>query len=81
VTPVVEERERLAERLRETGLEPHPSRANFLYVELDGADELADGLLRRGLPVRASHGAIRITVRERADDDRLVEAIADLLAR
>ena len=37
VRPLVEERERLAERLRELGLEALPSAANFLYVPLGRA--------------------------------------------
>src|SRR3954462_1652198 len=32
VTPILEERERMRERLRELGFEPLPSEANFLYV-------------------------------------------------
>jgi histidinol-phosphate aminotransferase len=75
VRPVVEERERLAEELRRIGLEPWPSHANFLYVPFDGAEEVGERLLRQGLPVRRLPGAIRITVRNQADDDRLVEAI------
>jgi histidinol-phosphate aminotransferase len=76
VRPVVEERERLAEQLRRIGLEPWPSHANFLYVPFDEAEEVGERLLRHGLPVRRLPGAIRITVRDRADDDRLVAAIA-----
>jgi histidinol-phosphate aminotransferase len=79
VRPVVEERERLAGRLREIGLDPLPSWANFLYVPVDHADSVADRLLRRGLLVRASPGAIRITVRDAGDDDRLVDALAQLV--
>ena len=75
VRPIVEERERLAEELRRIGLDPWPSHANFLYVPLDRAEEVGERLLRQGLPVRRLPGAIRITVRDRADDDRLVEAL------
>jgi histidinol-phosphate aminotransferase len=73
--PVVEERERLAEELRNIGLDPWPSHANFLYVPFDGAEETGERLLRQGLPVRRLSGAIRITVRDQPDDDRLVEAL------
>jgi histidinol-phosphate aminotransferase len=79
VTPVLEERERLAEALRVMGLEPLPSHANFLFVPLQAAAEIADALLLRGLVVRPFEDAIRITVRERADDDRLVAALAEVV--
>jgi histidinol-phosphate aminotransferase len=75
VRPIVEERERLAGELRSIGLDPWPSYANFLYVPFDGAEDVAERLLRQGLPVRRLPGAIRITVRNKADDDRLVDAL------
>jgi histidinol-phosphate aminotransferase len=76
VRPVVEERERLAGELRRIGLEPWPSHGNFLYVPFEGAEEVGERQLRQGLAVRRLPGAIRITVRDRPDDDRLVAAIA-----
>ena len=76
VSPVVEERARLADRLRTLGLEPLPSHTNFLYVPVVAADQLAARLLERGLAVRPFGDAIRITVRDAEDDDVLVEAIA-----
>jgi histidinol-phosphate aminotransferase len=75
VAPVVAERERLAEELRRIGLEPWPSYGNFLYVPFDGAEEVGERLLMEGLPVRRLPGALRITVRNPSDDDRLVEAL------
>jgi histidinol-phosphate aminotransferase len=61
-------RERLAEGLRRAGAEPYPSHANFLLVDV-GVDDVAltEGLLRRGLLVRAGSefgldGFVRITV-------------------
>jgi histidinol-phosphate aminotransferase len=61
-------RDHLAGALRAAGLDPMPSQANFLLVE-HGADDdaLADGLLRRGVLVRAGSelglpGWARITV-------------------
>lgn len=76
VTPVLDERERMAGRLRELDLEPLPSHANFLYVPLADAGRAHDALLRQGLAVRPSADAIRITVRDRDDDERLLEALA-----
>ncbi len=75
VRPVIEERERFAAELRRMGLEPWPSHANFLYVPFDGAEQTADILLRQGIAVRRVPGALRITIRNRADDDRLLGAL------
>ncbi len=79
VTPVVEERERLASALRAIDLAPLPSHANFLFVPMDDGREIADRLLRQGLVVRAYDDGIRITVRDEADDDVIVESLARLL--
>jgi histidinol-phosphate/aromatic aminotransferase/cobyric acid decarboxylase-like protein/imidazoleglycerol phosphate dehydratase HisB len=81
VRPVVEERERLASSLRAIGLAPLPSSANFLFVPVEDAHELSERLLRQGLVVRAYDDGIRITVRDRADDDVLVETLARLSER
>ena len=80
VRPIVEERELLAADLRTTGLEPLPSAANFLYVAFADAEQTAEKLLRRGLAVRRLPGAVRITVRNRADDTRLVDALREVRA-
>jgi histidinol-phosphate/aromatic aminotransferase/cobyric acid decarboxylase-like protein/imidazoleglycerol phosphate dehydratase HisB len=81
VTPVVEERERLASALKAIGLEPLPSNANFLFVPVEDGHDLSDRLLRQGLVVRAYDDGIRITVRDRADDDVIVETLARLFDR
>ena len=81
VTPVLEERERLASALRAIGLAPLPSQANFLFVPVEDGRALGDALLRQGLVVRAYDEAIRITIRDRDDDDLLVEALARVLDR
>jgi histidinol-phosphate aminotransferase len=80
VTPLLEERERLAAELRAIGLDPLPSAANFLYVPFEGADEAGERLLRRGIAVRPFAGALRITVRTRTDDDRLLGELRAVLA-
>ena len=79
VEPLLDERERLAAALRALGLAPLPSHANFLYVPLDAPDDVAAGLLRQGLAVRPFREAIRITVRDRRDDDVLLDALASAL--
>ena len=79
VSATIAERERLAAGLRSLGLEPLPSWTNFVLVRHERAAELADGLLRRGLPVRPSPGAIRITVHRPDADDRLLAALEELV--
>jgi histidinol-phosphate/aromatic aminotransferase/cobyric acid decarboxylase-like protein/imidazoleglycerol phosphate dehydratase HisB len=75
VAPVVEERERLARLLRSLGLAPLESHANFLFVPVPEPDVLAERLLVRGCVVRVTAGGVRITVRDREDDDLLLAAI------
>lgn len=79
VSPVLEERERLASCLRALGLQPLPSRANFVFSPLERPDEVGDALLRQGIVVRVFPAGIRITVRDQPDDDLLVEALARVL--
>jgi len=79
--PVIEERERLASALRAFGLAPLESHTNFVYVPVDDAPGLYESLLRQGMVVRVSPEAIRVSVRDAADDDLLVEALARLLDR
>jgi histidinol-phosphate/aromatic aminotransferase/cobyric acid decarboxylase-like protein/imidazoleglycerol phosphate dehydratase HisB len=76
VSEVVEERERLAAELRERGFEPTPSRANFVFCPVDDPEEIFEQLLRGGCVVRVTGGGIRITVRDRADDDFLLENLS-----
>jgi len=76
VTPILEERERMAERLRELGVEPLPSSANFLYVPVDDPQGEYDRLVQQGLAVRPVRGGIRITIRTSKDDERLLDALA-----
>ncbi|HVU78184.1 MAG TPA: aminotransferase class I/II-fold pyridoxal phosphate-dependent enzyme [Gaiellaceae bacterium] len=79
--PEIEERERLASALRALGLQPLESHTNFLYVPVEDGLALGDALLRRGLVVRAYPEAIRMSVRDQADDDVLVETLARALDR
>jgi histidinol-phosphate aminotransferase len=74
-TPLLKERERVAERLRELGHEPLPSRANFLYVPVDDPPAEYDRLLQQGFAVRPVKGGIRITIRNFEDDERLLHAL------
>ena len=81
VTPVVEERERLARALRALGLEPLESHANFVFVPLENARALGEGLMRQGLVVRMYDDGIRISVIDREDDDLLLDGLARALDR
>jgi histidinol-phosphate aminotransferase len=75
VTPILEERERMRERLHALGFAPLPSHANFLYVPVDDPQGEYDRLLREGVAVRPVRGGIRITIRTQDDDDRLLRAL------
>jgi histidinol-phosphate aminotransferase len=75
VSPLLEERERVAHRLRALGFEPRPSHANFLYVPVDDPQAWYDRLLAGGLAVRPVRGGIRITIRTNEEDDRLLHAL------
>lgn len=88
VARIAAERERLAAGLRGLGWMVGPSVANFLLVDFGSrgrARAVADGLLRRGLVPRtferdhplADH--LRITVRSRGEDDRLLGAVRALV--
>ena len=81
VAPVLEERERVECALRTLGLEALPSRASFLFVPVDAPDVVAAALLRSGLVVRVFPDGIRFSVRDREDDDLLLEALARALDR
>jgi histidinol-phosphate/aromatic aminotransferase/cobyric acid decarboxylase-like protein len=78
VSATIAERERLADGLRSLGFEPLPSHTNFLLVPYEPARELYEQLLGRGLAVRPSPGAIRVTVHRPEADDRLLDALAAL---
>src|SRR5207247_1199151 len=76
VGPLLEERERLAARLRELGLEPLPSATNFVYVPFERSRELAELLLGAGMIVRDYPDAIRVTVLDPPSNERLIAARA-----
>jgi histidinol-phosphate aminotransferase len=89
VAEVLAERDRLAAGLADAGWTVHPSATNFVLVSFDSpetADEVAEGLLARGLIPRtfpAGHPldhCIRLTVRNREQDDRLIAAARALSA-
>ena len=76
ITPHVVERDRCASVLAELGFEPPASRTNFLFVPVRESEAVGAALLRQGLVVRVFPDGIRFSVRDRADDDRLLDALA-----
>jgi histidinol-phosphate aminotransferase len=89
VRRVSAERDRLTAALTEAGWAVRPSTTNFIIVDfgsIERAAAVADGLLQRGLVPRAfpaTHALadhLRLTVRDEAQDDRLIAAARDLEA-
>jgi L-threonine-O-3-phosphate decarboxylase len=81
---VARERERMRERLAAGGYDPAPSDAPFFLLDVGSrsVDGLVAGLLDRGIAVRdcRSFGLenhVRVAVRRRAENERLLEALAD----
>jgi histidinol-phosphate aminotransferase len=87
VTRTIAERISMDERLRALGLKPAESQANFCWFHLgEERDEEAvvRGLLERGVLVRAGsalgdEGALRVTYGTSAENERFLEALAELL--
>jgi histidinol-phosphate aminotransferase len=87
VARVERERPRLAAALAEVGWDPQPSVTNFLLLDLATAERSEAAsleLMRRGLVPRTfGHGhplahCLRVTVRDPAEDDRLIEAAREI---
>src|SRR4051812_35953481 len=81
------ERIGLEDGLRELGIEPADSQANFVWFDV-GEDreepEIVRGLAERGVLVRAGtalgrEGALRVTVGTQAENERFLEALGALL--
>lgn len=84
-----EEREWLAPRLAWLGWRPTPSVCNFLLIRIgdtEAAEQAADGLLHAGIvprtfgPANPLRGHLRLTVRSRSENEKLLE-VADALKR
>jgi histidinol-phosphate aminotransferase len=87
IEEVTAERARLAAALNEAGWTVHPSATNFVLVSFaspEAADAVAESLLGRGLIPRtfpAGHPldhCLRLTVRDREQDDRLIAAAREI---
>jgi histidinol-phosphate/aromatic aminotransferase/cobyric acid decarboxylase-like protein/imidazoleglycerol phosphate dehydratase HisB len=75
VSQLLEERDRMSAELSGRGLAPLPSRANFLYVPTADADAIFARLLAGGCVARVQPDGIRITIRDREDDDLLLAVL------
>lgn len=79
-----EERAKLEAALKEIGFRVVPSQANFVYVDTARpARALYDALLRKGVIVRpfgALPTSLRITVGTRAENERCIAALREVLA-
>jgi histidinol-phosphate aminotransferase len=76
-------KQRLYRLLEECGFEYVPTQANFILVRNGDRPDLWEGLLRRGVIVRAGEalglpGHVRITIGDDAQNDRLEAALRDL---
>ena len=76
----------LREALEDLGFECVPSWANFILVKVGNAGRLYDALLRQGVivrpvPVYGFPEHVRITVGTRAENERLVRALAHTMAQ
>lgn len=81
------EREWLASGLAAHGWQPAPSETNFLLVSIgdhDAAERATDGLLRAGIvprtfgPANPLRGHLRLTVRSRPQNERLLQVVERL---
>ena len=79
---IIEDRTILCEKLAKMGFETLPSSANFIFTTHPGypAKELYEGLRRQGVIVRYFNKPriseyLRITIGDRAQNDRIVEAL------
>jgi histidinol-phosphate/aromatic aminotransferase/cobyric acid decarboxylase-like protein/imidazoleglycerol phosphate dehydratase HisB len=75
VSTQIEERERLARELDTLGLTPRPSATNFLFIDMDDPHTMVDRLLPYGVVTRSYPGGLRISVRDRLDNDVLLSAL------
>jgi histidinol-phosphate aminotransferase len=86
VADTVAERERLLPRLRELGLTPSDSQANFHLFEVADASAMAEAMLAEGVivrPVPAGGGRsfLRVSIGTPADNDLMLDVLGKLLRK
>jgi histidinol-phosphate aminotransferase len=69
------ERERVRGALLAAGFDSPPSAGNFLFLDVPNADELFERLANEGLIVRRYPSGLRFTIRQPAENDRLLRAL------
>jgi histidinol-phosphate/aromatic aminotransferase/cobyric acid decarboxylase-like protein/imidazoleglycerol phosphate dehydratase HisB len=75
ITSALDERDRLSSELEALGLAPLRSYTNFLFIPMEDPEKLVDQLLNYGAVVRAYPGGLRVSVRDRIDNDFLLDAL------
>jgi imidazoleglycerol-phosphate dehydratase len=75
VEETIAERERVRSAFLAAGFDCPEGHGNFVYLRLDGAHGVADELEAAGLVVRRYPGAIRITMRQPAENDLMLAAL------
>ncbi|HEY5160218.1 MAG TPA: aminotransferase class I/II-fold pyridoxal phosphate-dependent enzyme [Gaiellaceae bacterium] len=80
VEETVQERARVRDALLAAGFDCPPSAGNFLLLQVEDADALAEELESKGLVLRRLPNGLRFTVRLPAENDRLLEALGVVAA-
>lgn len=79
VVNVIQERERVYQELCLLGLNPTPSKGNFIYIE-PTVYRMGEALKKKGIIVREfAQGAVRITIGNPDENDRLIQAIKEMM--
>jgi histidinol-phosphate aminotransferase len=85
VTETVAERTRLLPMLRELGVNPTDSQANFHFFEVEDAVATSEAMLAEGVIVRpipfGTRSFLRISIGSREDNDWMLTVLADQLRR
>ncbi len=74
-------RQKLFDGLARLGLKPVPTQTNFVYLEVPNAQDLYQGLLKKGIIVRPmGPGALRVTTGTEKETSGFLEAFEEILA-
>jgi histidinol-phosphate aminotransferase len=80
VRRIISERERLSAAFAKLGFKVYPSFTNFILLgtTTNDASIVYEKLIRKGLVVRKMHDGLRITVRSKKDNSRLLNELAKI---
>ncbi len=74
-------RKKLYEGVKKLGLKPAPTQTNFVYFEIEGANELYQQLLKKGIIVRPmGPKALRITTGTEAETENFLRVFESIIA-